>query len=76
MSNPGAAPLWEQLAFCLFAPPIMAIILRFMMKGWARTVQGATISERTQKRQRIEFWGVMILMYFVVFGELIYAWLT
>jgi len=54
----------------------MAIILRFMMKGWARTVQGATISERTQKRQRIEFWGVMILMYFVVFGELIYAWLT
>jgi hypothetical protein len=72
----GAAPLWEQLAFGLFAPPIMAVVLRLMMKGWATIVQGGTISETTRKRQRVLFWGVLILMYLIVFGEIIYPWMT
>jgi hypothetical protein len=76
MSRPGAAPLWEQLAIGVFGPPIMAFILRFMMRGWAMTVQGGTVSERTERRQRIEFWVVLVLMYAIVWGEFIYAWLT
>jgi hypothetical protein len=47
-----------------------------MARGWAMTVQGETISQKTQKRQRIEFWGMLIMMYLLVFGEVIYARLT
>jgi hypothetical protein len=75
MSRPGAASLWEQLAFGLLGPPIMAILFRFMARGWAMTVQGGTVSNKTVKRQRIEFWGMLIAMYVLVLGEFIYAWL-
>lgn len=54
----------------------MAILFRFMARGWAMTVQGGTVSEKTQKRQRIEFWGMLISMYLLVWGMFIYAWLT
>jgi hypothetical protein len=54
----------------------MAILFRFMARGWALTVQGGTVSQKTQKRQRIEFWGMLILLYLIVWGEFIYAWLT
>jgi hypothetical protein len=76
MSRPGAAPLWEQLAIGIFGPPIMAILFRFMARGWAMTVQGGTVSQKTDKRQRIEFWGMLALLYLIVWGEFIYAWLT
>jgi hypothetical protein len=76
MSRPGASPLWEQLVFGLFGPPIMAVIFRFMARGWAMTLQGGTVSERTKKRQQIEFWGMLIAMYLLVWGMFIYAWLA
>ena len=76
MSRPGAAPLWEQLAIGFVGPPIMAIIFRFMAREWAMTVQGGTVSQKTEKRQRIEFWGMLIAMYLLVWGMFIYAWLT
>ncbi len=51
----------------------MAGLFRLMARGWARTVQGGKISPKTVRRQRIEFWGMLILMYFIVLGEFIYA---
>ena len=76
MSRPGAAPLWEQLAIGILGPPIMAVLFRFMARGWAMSVQGGSVSKETEKRQRIEFWGMLVAMYLSVFGEFIYAWLT
>jgi len=40
------------------------------------TVQGGTVSKKTEKRQQFEFCGMLIAMYLLVFGEFIYAWLT
>ena len=76
MARPGAAPLPEQLAILFLGPPIMALVLKVMMRGWARTVQGATVSARTERRQKLEFWVVLVVMYVMVFGMAIYAWLT
>jgi len=75
-ARPGAAPLWEQLAFAIFGPPTMAILFKFMARGWALTVQGGTVSRKTVKRQRTEFWAMLLAMYLVVWGFLIYGWLT
>jgi hypothetical protein len=76
MSRPGAAPIWEQLAFGVLGPPIMALLFRFMVRVFALTAQGGTVSAKTQKRQRIEFWGMLSIMYLLVIAEFIYAWLT
>lgn len=67
------APVWIQLFFITVAPPIMAVLIHFLSRGWAMTVQGGKISERTRKRQRLEFWGVLIFMYLMGFGMIIYA---
>ena len=74
--RPGAAPLWEQLLIGILGPPIMAILFRFRARGWAMMVQGGTVSNTTEKRQRIEFWGILVAMYLLMFGIFIYAWLT
>lgn len=76
MSRPGAAPLWEQVAIGILGPPIMAILFRYMARGWAMTVQRGSVSQKTQERQKFEFWAMLIIMYLVVWGTFIYAWLT
>jgi len=57
------APVWERLLTLCLGPPIMAILLKFLMSGWAFTVQGGKISETTKKRQAYEFWAVLAAMY-------------
>jgi hypothetical protein len=54
----------------------MAALWWIVSRGWATTVQGGVVSERTKRRQKIEFWAVLILMYLVVFGMFLYARLT
>lgn len=58
-----ASPLWEQALFFLLAPPIMALLIRLLSRGWANIVRGGNVSEKTIKRQRVEFWIVLIFMY-------------
>jgi uncharacterized membrane protein HdeD (DUF308 family) len=74
--RPGAAPLGEQLAILILGPPIMATLVWFMSRGWAHTVQGEVVSERTKHRQKVEFWILLITMYAISIGMSIYAWLT
>ena len=74
--RPGAAPLGEQLAILIAGPPVMACLIWVMSRGWAKTVQGGTASERTKSRQKIEFWMVLVVMYVLGFGMALYAWLT
>ena len=54
----------------------MAGLVWLMSRGWARSVQGGTASQRTKNRQKIEFWIVLITMYVLGFGMALYAWLN
>lgn len=74
--RPSAAPLGEQLAILILGPPIMAGLMWLMSRGWASSIQGGTVSNRTRRRQKIEFWAVLIAMYLIGFGMALYAWLT
>ena len=72
---PGAAPVWEQVLIGTVGPPILAILWRFRANGWARLVQGGTVSEKTERRQKKEFWILLIAMYALMVGVLAYsAW--
>lgn len=69
----GASPLWQQVLFFIFVPPIMALIIRAMSHGWATVAQGGSISESTRKRQKLEFWIVLCFMYVMVFAIFAYS---
>ena len=74
MSLSGAAPIGEQLAFAILGPPVMASLIWLMSRGWAMTVQGGVSSEKTKRRQKLEFWVVLTFMYLMVWGMFAYAW--
>jgi hypothetical protein len=76
MMRPSAAPLGEQLAILILGPPVMAALIWLMSRGWAHTVQGEVVSDRTKHRQKMEFWIVLVVMYVLGFGMVLYAWLT
>ena len=69
----GASPLWQQVLFVLVGPPIMAFWIRLVSRLWARLVQGQTISQSTKKRQKLEFWIVLSVLYIMGFCVLLYA---
>jgi hypothetical protein len=71
----GAAPLGEQIAILILGPPIMATLIWFMSRGWATSIQGGVASNKTKHRQKVEFWVVLVAMYFLGFGMALYAWL-
>jgi hypothetical protein len=70
---PGAAPVWEQILIGTVGPPILAVLWRLGARGWARTVQGGTISEKTEARQKTEFWILLFAMYAIMIGMFIYS---
>lgn len=76
MVRPSAAPLGEQLAILILGPPVMAALTWIMSRGWAHAVQGGVVSERTKRRQKAEFWIVLVVMYVLGFGMALYAWFT
>jgi hypothetical protein len=71
----GAAPLGEQIAILILGPPIMATLIWFMSRGWATSIQRGVASNKTKRRQKVEFWVVLVAMYFLGFGMALYAWL-
>jgi len=70
---PGAAPVWEQVAIGTIGPPAIAILFLFRARGWAWTVQGGSVSERTRRRQKIEFWILLAALYVMAIGVFGYA---
>jgi hypothetical protein len=68
------APLWEQLTILILGPPIMATLIWVVSRGWAMAVQGGTASDKTKRRQGIEFYVVLTAMYVIGFGMAAYAW--
>ena len=73
--NSSPTPLWEQIAIVFLGPPIMACVWWVISRGWAKTVQGGIASEKTKRRQKIEFGVLLIAMYVVTLGMALYAWL-
>jgi len=51
----------------------MALLVRAGSRGWAHRIQGDTLSETTKKRQKIEFWAILGIMYAMGIGMAIYA---
>ncbi len=76
MLRPSAAPVGEQIAIFVLGPPVMASLIWLMSRGWAHTVQGEVVSDRTKHRQKMEFWIFMIVMYIFMIGVALYEWLT
>jgi uncharacterized membrane protein YbjE (DUF340 family) len=67
--------VWEQVLISTAGPPIIAVLWRLRARGWARTVQGGTVSEKTERRQKKEFWILLVVLYAIVIGVFIYsAW--
>jgi hypothetical protein len=73
--GPSVAPLWERIVILILGPPIMTVLWWAAARGWALTVQGGTASQKTKKRQRIEFFMILVAMYAVGLGMALYAWL-
>ena len=69
--NAGGAPLYEQIAIFALAPPIGACLWRLMSRGWAMGVQGGKVSDRTKRRQGIEFWALLAVAYALMLGVLV-----
>ncbi len=74
--RPGALPISQMILLDLIAPPIGAIIWRLMAGGWAGVAQGDEVSEETRGRQWAEFWAILGVGYFIMFGISIYGWLA
>ena len=68
-----AAPLGEQIATLIVAPPIIAVLVRIMSHGWAMLVQGGNVSETTRKRQNWQFWMLLWGGYIIMTGLFVYA---
>lgn len=69
------APLsfWQQVLMIILVPPIAAVAWAAFSRGWANTVQGGKISERTRKRQKVEFWAVLAFGYVMLFAIFVNA---
>ena len=57
------APLLEQILIFVLGPPIMACLFWLKARGWAETVQGSCVSDTTKRRQKVEFWVLLLVMY-------------
>jgi uncharacterized membrane protein HdeD (DUF308 family) len=73
MMCPGALPVGQLTALLVLGPPVMTFFWFLMSRGWGRLVQGGTLSDRTRKRQRWEFWILLSTMYAIGLGLAIYA---
>jgi hypothetical protein len=64
---------WEQLLFVLVLSPILSLLCRLLARGWATAVQEGKASEKTIARQRTEFLAMLISIWAVGFGVIIFV---
>ena len=74
--RPGAATLSEQITIAILRPPIMATLWWLASRGFGRTVQSGSVSQKTKQRQEKEFWVLLVAMYALAFGVILYAAVT
>jgi hypothetical protein len=73
--RPGALPIQQQILVDLVAPPVGAILWRWMTGGWSGG-QGRYASEGMRRRRSTEFWVVLLLGYALMFGITFLSWLA
>ncbi|HTW60772.1 MAG TPA: hypothetical protein VMD55_03130 [Terracidiphilus sp.] len=71
--RPGALPIQQQILVDLIAPPVGALLWRFVAGGWAEA-RARDGSEETRRRRSNEFWVILILGYFLMFGISLFTW--
>ena len=76
MLRPGALPISQMIILDLRLPPIGTCIWWLMSRGWAGLAQGGTVSARTKKRQKWEFWSILAVAYLLMFGITLYGYLS
>jgi hypothetical protein len=72
----GSLPLFEQVLIDLVGPPIGAGLFWLLSRGWAITVQGGSVSDRTRARQVRGFWVVMAVSYVVMIAITVYGYFS
>jgi hypothetical protein len=66
-------PIIQQFMVVLFGLPVMAILWWGASRGLGRAVQGGSVSGRTKLRQRKEFWMLLVVMYVLGFGVMLFS---
>jgi len=64
---------FDLLITLLLGPPIMACLWWLASRGFGAAVQGGTVSQKTKRRQKIEFWVLLGALYLLGFGIFIYS---
>jgi len=72
----GALPLSQQILLDLIVPPVITIVWGLMPHGWVRAIRRSEGHGSAKQIPWFEFWLILGLCYFVMFGLTIYAWLT
>lgn len=62
----------QQYVVDLVAPPVLAALWWVFSRGWAAAVQDGEVSDRTRRRQRMEFFVVLSLVYALMLGATTY----
>lgn len=74
--RPGAAPLSEQLVTLLLLPPIVSTLSWLGSRNIGRIAQGGSVSDRTKQRPKKEFWALLVGLYALGLGIILYAAFT
>ena len=69
----GAIPIGEMILLDVLIPPIGTCVWWLMARGWAGLVQLGQVSDKTKRRQRIEFLSILVAAYIVMFGVTLYG---
>lgn len=73
MSQGVALPLWQIVCLDVFAPPIGTALWWLMSRGFASAVQGGQVKDNVKRRQRVEFFVLLIAAYVVAIGMTIWG---
>ena len=71
--RPGGLSIQQQIVVDLIAPPIGAFLWR-LIAGAGIGARANDASAETRRRKSSEFWVVLILGYFLMFGISLYTW--
>ena len=64
-------PFWEQLLGLAIVAPVIGIVFGVLALGWARTVQGGTVSKKAIESLRKQVLAMIGAIWLVGFGEVI-----
>ncbi len=71
--TPGTLPIGRVILLDILVPPIGTCLWWIMARGWASLVQLGKPSETTKRRQKWEFWAILIAVYVLMFGITLYG---